>query len=35
MITNHLHNDHKQQVQELGAANTLNIEFLSELQCKV
>jgi trans-aconitate methyltransferase len=35
LITTHLRNEHKQNVLDLGAATTANIEFLSELQCKV
>lgn len=35
LITAHLRNEHKQNVLDLGPASTANIEFLSELQCKV
>jgi len=34
-ITTHLRNDRKQNVLDLGPAVTVNIDFLSELQCKV
>jgi hypothetical protein len=35
LVINHLRNEQKQNVLDLGPAVTPNIEFLSELQCKV